>query len=85
MDQIVAILADFRSTRDWFYAFRWVPQRKVGQVVKAGSATRAQRGIFEAHSRLSPLNNPKLVDLSKEEYKARYMEIVRDIVSSSRS
>ena len=49
IEQVVAILCDYRLTRDWMYAFRWVPPRHFRSRLKAKPFTSREESVYLAH------------------------------------
>ena len=53
IETVVEIMLDYRRTRDWFYAFRWVPSRFFRNLLKA-PYTFKQEYTYLAHHKLQP-------------------------------
>ena len=55
VDHCVAIMADFKYSKDWFYSFRWIPSRVFRNRLKDNSGfTPRMEAVFIAHKTLSP-------------------------------
>jgi len=55
VDHCVAIMADFKYSKDWFYSFRWIPARVFRNRLKDNSGfTPRMEAVFIAHKTLSP-------------------------------
>jgi hypothetical protein len=77
VDHVIAILNDFTHTRDWFYSFRWIPPRFFKNRLKSSDYTSEQEQIFFAQRSLNPNSFPNLFGLTPKEYRAKYVEIMR--------
>ena len=55
VDHCVAIMADFKFTKDWLYSFRWVPPRFYRNRLKSKEGyTPQMEAVYIAHKELSP-------------------------------
>jgi len=62
VDHVVAIMADFKYSKDWFYSLRWLPARHYKNRLKSASGfTPRMEAVYLAHKELSPMvhNNHK--------------------------
>ena len=56
VDHCVAILADYKFSKDWFYSFRWLPARVYRNRLKdQGGFTPRMEAVYMAHRQLSPM------------------------------
>ena len=56
VDHVVAIMADFKYSKDWFYSLRWLPARIYKNRLKsAGGFTPRMEAVYLAHKELSPM------------------------------
>ena len=56
VDHCVAIMADYKFSKDWFYSFRWLPARLYRNRLKdQGGFTPRMEAVYMAHKQLSPM------------------------------
>merc|ERR1719431_1139296 len=85
-EHVVAILADYRQTRDWMYAFRWVPPRFFQSRLKAGPFPRREEAVYLAHKSLSPqITWSNEWCLSPKEYRQKYIEFLKQVPANDRT
>ena len=84
IDHVVAVMADFRWSKDWFYACRWIPARifRAQAMINPGHRNEA---IYAAHHRLMPSGESEESNLALNpvEYRRRYQEILKEFKSES--
>lgn len=75
---MVAILADYRATKDWMYAFRWVSPRCFRAKLASQPYTFKEEFIYFAQRELHPEtyyhDNGRL---NKLQYKQKFLEILQ--------
>ena len=54
VEHVVAIMADFCATKDWFYACRWIPPRLFRNILKSAPFTVKQEYVYLTHKKLHP-------------------------------
>ena len=96
VDHCVAILADYKFSKDWFYSFRWIPSRVFRNRLKApGGYTPRMEAVYKAHKALSPsvvdvekygneVTLHSLVTMPPHEYRHKYRELVEDWVENTK-
>ena len=78
IEQVVAIMCDYRLTRDWMYAFRWVPPRHFRSRLKAKPFTSREESIYLAHKQLHPNNLfGDLHGIGPTAYREKYIEMLK--------
>lgn len=78
VETVVAVLLDYRRTKDWLYAFRWVQPRFFKNLMRGNVYTGRQEYIYFAHKELNPKH--PLDDncvLSPAEYRRKFTEILK--------
>ena len=68
----------YRLTRDWMYAFRWVPPRHYRSRLKAKPFTSREESVYLAHKQLHP-NMPfsDLHGIGPTAYREKYIEMLK--------
>ena len=96
VDHVVAIMADYKFSKDWFYSFRWIPSRVFRNRLKApGGYTPRMEAVYKAHKALSPsvvdvekygneVTLHSLVTMPPHEYRHKYRELVEDWVENTK-
>ena len=77
----------YRLTRDWMYAFRWVPARFFRNQLKQNPFTSRQEAVYLAHKELSPnLNDFKSFgkSLGPTSYREKYIEMLMQAPNDGR-
>ena len=83
VDHMLAVLADFRATKDWFYAFRWVPPRFFrNHAVR--EASKVEEARYRTHADLSPTSYQNLVTMSPQDYRKRYGELMNKYLAKEK-
>ena len=68
VDHCVAIMADFKYSKDWFYSFRWVPPRIYRNRLKSQEGfTPRMEAVYLAHKQLHPMTNDSKIEKYGEE------------------
>ena len=76
---MVAIMADFRHSKDWFYSLRWVPARFFRNQLHSNNNARME-AVYRAHHELSPQTSEELMAMGAREYRRRYRETIMSAV-----
>jgi len=77
IDKLVAILQEYRWSRDWFYACRWIDPAHFENVLRSGPFTHKQEYTYLTHRKLCP-KTPYDANwaLNPAEYREKYAELV---------
>ena len=76
-DKLVAILQEYRWSRDWFYACRWIDPSHFENVLRSGPFTHKQEYTYLTHRKLCPeIPYDANWALSPAEYREKYAELV---------
>ena len=85
LEQCLAILHDYRLTRDWFYSFRWVPPRKFKNMLKTSPYTSESENVYFAQLALSPENFwSDLGRMNSTTYRKKYLDIMKSAPKSDK-
>jgi len=77
IEHVVAIMCDYRLTRDWMYAFRWVPPRHFRSRLKSGPFTTREETVYLAHKQLHPnMMFGDLHGIGPTAYREKYIEML---------
>jgi len=86
VDTAMQVMADFKNTRDWNYAFRWLPPRRFRTNLLGASYTVNAEAVYLAQKELCPASHPFdatwIQNMPKAEYYRRYKEIVHQVRST---
>ena len=79
LEQVVGILLDYRMSRDWFYAFRWVPPRRYKVHCNIGLYDPQKEQHYRARDALFPSNFwSDLGRMNHTLYRQKYDEIFKN-------
>ena len=82
IDHTLAVMADYRWSRDWFFSCRWIPAR-IFRAQAMVNPSQRNEAIYAAHHKLMPSGEFEAhLSLNAAEYRRQYQEILNDHKSS---
>lgn len=78
IEHMVAIMCDYRLTKDWMYAFRWIPPRHFRSRLKSSPYTSREESVYLAHKQLHPnMIFGGLHGMGPTAYREKYIEMLK--------